>query len=95
MVTAINSYVGSVGSPNRQEHAVVGDVVNASARLSGKGKQGGAILCDQTTFDAVKGAIKMRPEGEIQVITSHASLIISFIWCLSVWCFTLTIKGER
>eukprot|EP00456_Euglypha_rotunda_P043382 TRINITY_DN3397_c0_g1_i4.p1 TRINITY_DN3397_c0_g1~~TRINITY_DN3397_c0_g1_i4.p1 ORF type:complete len:119 (-),score=18.41 TRINITY_DN3397_c0_g1_i4:20-376(-) len=29
-------YVGSVGSAFRQEHAVVGDTVNLSARLSGK-----------------------------------------------------------
>lgn len=44
------AFCGTVGSKDRQEYAVVGDIVNLSARLmvaSYKGKHG--ILCDQAT----------------------------------------------
>jgi class 3 adenylate cyclase len=39
-----NVFVGTVGSPYRKEHAVVGDTVNLSARLAARAGDGG-ILC--------------------------------------------------
>jgi tetratricopeptide (TPR) repeat protein len=45
------AYVGDVGSPTRREYAMVGDVVNLSARLMMSAKAG--ILLDRRTHDAV------------------------------------------
>jgi len=63
-------FVGSVGSSDRQEHAVVGDSVNTSARLSGKAKPG-VVLCDENTHDIAskdsRGTISFTPQGEIRV----------------------------
>jgi len=58
-------YVGAVGSSSRREHAVVGDTVNAAARLAGKAVKGG-ILCDENTYLACRSSLKMRAEGEIK-----------------------------
>ena len=62
-------YVGSVGSALRREHAVVGDTVNASARLSGRAENYG-ILCDFHTYEGCRSTIKMRAEGSIKVCDS-------------------------
>ncbi len=59
-------YVGSVGSSRRQEHAVVGDTVNTSARLSARAKLNG-ILVDAATYDKCNKKFKFRVEGEIKV----------------------------
>ena len=50
MLSTGTAFCGTVGSKDRQEYAVVGDIVNLSARLmvaSYKGKHG--ILCDAPT----------------------------------------------
>ncbi len=68
-------YVGSVGSPFRREHAVVGDTVNTSARLAGKAKTGG-ILCDEQTAKAVGSRVVMKAEGSINVKGKNLQLKI-------------------
>eukprot|EP00456_Euglypha_rotunda_P025617 TRINITY_DN20687_c0_g1_i1.p1 TRINITY_DN20687_c0_g1~~TRINITY_DN20687_c0_g1_i1.p1 ORF type:complete len:136 (+),score=21.01 TRINITY_DN20687_c0_g1_i1:174-581(+) len=50
-----NVYVGVVGSDQRREHAVVGDTVNTSARLSGKAN--GSIYVDESTCKGTHGKI--------------------------------------
>ena len=52
-VTTGQVYCGSVGCPVRQEYAMVGDVVNLSARLMVAAyKQNVHILCDQSTYES-------------------------------------------
>ncbi len=68
-------YVGSVGSPFRREHAVVGDTVNTSARLAGKAKTGG-ILCDENTAKATGSKVVMKAEGSISVKGKNLQLKI-------------------
>jgi class 3 adenylate cyclase len=52
-VTTGNAFCGSVGSRKRQEYAMVGDIVNLSARLMGVAeKQSADILCDEATYEA-------------------------------------------
>eukprot|EP00457_Paulinella_chromatophora_P000300 gb/GEZN01000300.1/.p1 GENE.gb/GEZN01000300.1/~~gb/GEZN01000300.1/.p1 ORF type:complete len:1587 (-),score=273.58 gb/GEZN01000300.1/:127-4887(-) len=62
-------FAGSVGAPYRQEHAVVGDTVNLSARLAGKAAKSGkcGLIIDEKTYNFVKHTIKMTSAGEIQV----------------------------
>eukprot|EP00808_Paulinella_micropora_P012952 g72044.t1 len=62
-------FAGSVGAPYRQEHAVVGDTVNLSARLAGKAAKSGSrgLLLDELTHSKVMHNIKMKSAGEIKV----------------------------
>eukprot|EP01103_Thecamoeba_quadrilineata_P021370 TRINITY_DN9800_c0_g1_i1.p1 TRINITY_DN9800_c0_g1~~TRINITY_DN9800_c0_g1_i1.p1 ORF type:complete len:1719 (+),score=283.19 TRINITY_DN9800_c0_g1_i1:81-5237(+) len=54
-ITTGKVFCGSVGSPQRQEYAMVGDIVNLSARLMGVAeKLGVPLLCDETTFLATR-----------------------------------------
>ena len=68
-ITTGTVYSGSVGSAHRQEHAVVGDIVNAAARIAGKAESGanGTILIDAATHDKTSVHFEMRLEGEITV----------------------------
>eukprot|EP00808_Paulinella_micropora_P026542 g82296.t1 len=62
-------YVGSVGSSERREHAVVGDTVNLSARLAGKAKklEENNVLVDSATYEAVRNQVSLKAAGEINV----------------------------
>lgn len=63
-----NTYVGTVGSHQRHEHALVGDTVNSAARLAGKAmKYDGNVLCDHVTFELASDRCRMDPEGELKV----------------------------
>eukprot|EP00457_Paulinella_chromatophora_P000243 gb/GEZN01000243.1/.p1 GENE.gb/GEZN01000243.1/~~gb/GEZN01000243.1/.p1 ORF type:complete len:1712 (+),score=350.38 gb/GEZN01000243.1/:228-5363(+) len=74
-------YVGSVGSPQRKEHAVVGDTVNLSARLAGKAmkeeeKFGSNLVVDSGTYEAIKSDINLKAVGEIMVKGKNESIPI-------------------
>lgn len=56
-VTTGKVFCGAVGSHIRREYALIGDVVNLSARLMGKAGDGG-ILCDLPTFKEAQQSIK-------------------------------------
>ena len=77
-ITTGTVYSGSVGSAHRQEHAVVGDIVNAAARIAGKAESGanGTILIDATTHDKTSVHFEMRLEGEIAVKGKQTKLKI-------------------
>ena len=66
-----NVYVGSLGSPRRQEHAVVGDTVNTAARLSGE-QVGGGILCDARTYTECENKFSFKPMvGDLASRAAH------------------------
>ena len=77
-ITTGTVYSGSVGSVYRQEHAVVGDIVNAAARIAGKAESGanGTILIDAATHDKTSVHFEMRLEGEITVKGKQAKIKI-------------------
>ena len=67
-------YSGSVGSDTRQEHAVVGDTVNAAARIAAKAEQtagntasASCVYLDSVTYEKTRSHFEMRVEGEISV----------------------------
>ncbi len=67
-----DAVIGNVGSEDFMDFTVIGDAVNLAARLESETKvllpeQPCAILISETTYDAVKHAIKCRDLGEITV----------------------------
>ena len=64
-VTTGKAFCGAVGSEERREYAMVGDIVNLSARLMSKAD--GGILCDRETYTASKSRINFRTLTPITV----------------------------
>jgi class 3 adenylate cyclase len=55
-VTTGKAFCGAIGSEERREYAMVGDIVNLSARLMVKAN--GNILVDRPTYESSRGAIR-------------------------------------
>jgi len=67
-VTTGRVYCGSVGSDRRQEYAMVGDIVNLSARLMvAAHKMKLAILCDEPTYKASRSKVPFQRLEPIMV----------------------------
>ena len=67
-VTTGQVFCGSVGCPVRQEYAMVGDVVNLSARLMVHSyKENLKILCDKPTYDSCNDNISFKILDPIMV----------------------------
>lgn len=64
-VTTGKAFCGAVGSEERREYAMVGDIVNLSARLMSKAE--GGILCDRDTYLASKSRIHFKTLPSITV----------------------------
>ncbi len=68
---AINTgevFAGTMGSPRKKKYAVVGDPVNATARIEGLNRElGTAILISGTTRAAVGDRVRVRDRGRVQV----------------------------
>ena len=60
-VTTGRAWCGAVGSEARSEYAVVGDVVNLSARIMGNAATQSRALCDEESMRASDGHIKFSP----------------------------------
>lgn len=57
-ITTGRAFCGAVGSEDRREYAMVGDVVNLSARLMVASIKKDAILCDQATRNSTKNVVQ-------------------------------------
>jgi class 3 adenylate cyclase len=55
-ITTGRAFCGAVGNESRREYAMVGDIVNLSARLMGAAQNFGGILCDEATASASRGS---------------------------------------
>lgn len=64
-VTTGKAFCGAVGSEERREYAMVGDIVNLAARLMAKANDG--ILCDKVTYSASKSRITFKTLQPISV----------------------------
>ena len=69
-VTTGSVFCGAVGAKNRREYAMVGDIVNLSARLmvaAGKMDSNIKILCDKQTAEPCKGKQELKQLESIYV----------------------------
>ncbi len=71
-VTTGQVYCGLIGNERRREYAIIGDVVNLSARLMGAAGRGSEkehllILCDEATYRAARARIEFEALPEITV----------------------------
>ena len=83
-VTTGTVFCGIVGSSKRREYAMVGDIVNLSARLMVAGeKMGVGILCDAVTMEAAKtnSSLHFKKLESIKVKVSPLSYAQHFLYC--------------
>eukprot|EP01103_Thecamoeba_quadrilineata_P000048 TRINITY_DN10032_c0_g1_i1.p1 TRINITY_DN10032_c0_g1~~TRINITY_DN10032_c0_g1_i1.p1 ORF type:complete len:804 (+),score=191.72 TRINITY_DN10032_c0_g1_i1:77-2413(+) len=67
-ITTGRAFCGWVGSIERREYTIVGDIVNLSARLmAASEKLNEKILCDKTTYNATKNNFQYTQLDAIQV----------------------------
>lgn len=70
-------FCGVVGNRTRREYTILGDAVNASARLMQASKKGrGGVLCDVTTKKECAGLLCFQDLGEIKVKGKEAKVQI-------------------
>jgi adenylate cyclase len=61
-------FAGNLGSPRRKKYAVMGDPVNAVARIEGLNRDlGTTILISGATLASVKGRVSVRDRGSVAV----------------------------
>lgn len=77
-VTTGQAFCGDVGTSQRREYAMVGDIVNLSARLMAAAK--GGILTDHDTFESASifGTLTFEPQDPIRV-KGKANPIVVYI----------------
>ena len=73
--TTGRAWCGAVGSSSRKEYALVGDIVNLSARIMGNPVTRGRVMCDEETVKACGGRVEFSPTTREVSVKGRAGLV--------------------
>ena len=76
--TTGRAWCGAVGSDRRKEYALVGDIVNLSARIMGNAVTRRRVMCDEETMRACGGRVRFSSNSRQVLVKGRVGLVMLY-----------------